>query len=145
MSTHDTFDHTVQHGNIWLKKVAANLHLDETHHAYSALRATLHALRDRLTPESAVHLSAQLPMIVRGLYFEGWHMGGTPVSDDTLDAFCARISQELPPMFPLDPKMVATGVFEVIWSEIDPGETAKIVDQMPTALKALWPQIAHRG
>jgi uncharacterized protein (DUF2267 family) len=74
-------DHTIQETNIWLKELAERLHLQDRHHAYAALRAVLHALRDRLTPETAVHLGAQLPMLVRGLYYEGWHMGGKPTGD----------------------------------------------------------------
>jgi len=29
-------------------------------------------LRDRLTVDEAVNLGAQLPMLVRGFYYEGW-------------------------------------------------------------------------
>ena len=65
-SGHPSFDHTVQEGNIWLKAVAERLHLEERGHAYSALTAVLHALRDRLTPENAVHRGAQMPIVIRG-------------------------------------------------------------------------------
>jgi uncharacterized protein (DUF2267 family) len=145
MSGHHNFDHTVQEGNLWVRKVAERLHFDDQRHAYSALRASLHALRDRLSPEDAVHLSAQLPMIVRGLFFEGWKMSRVPTSEDTIDAFCAHIARELPPMFPMDPKTVAIGVFDVLWTELDVGETAKVIDRLPVPLKTLWPQIARRA
>ena len=36
--------------------------------AYRALRSVLHVLRNRLTPEQAVHLGAQLPLLVRGIF-----------------------------------------------------------------------------
>lgn len=144
MSGHHNFDHTVQEGNLWLRKVAERLHFDDERHAYSALRAALHALRDRLTPEDAVHLAAQMPMVVRGLYFEGWKMSRTPTNDGTIDQFCAHIASQLPPMFPMDAKTVATGVFDVLWTELDVGETAKVIDRLPPALKALWPAIARR-
>jgi uncharacterized protein (DUF2267 family) len=61
-------DHTVQQTNVWLKKLTEEHHLGDRHHAYNALRAVLHVLRDRLTPEQAVHLGAQLPILVRGIY-----------------------------------------------------------------------------
>ena len=61
------FDTTVQETNLWLKAIMEGLHTDDRHLAYVALRATLHALRDRIGPENAVHLAAQLPMLVRGL------------------------------------------------------------------------------
>lgn len=116
MSAHHSFDHTIQEGNIWLHKVAERLHFEDPRHAYSALQATLHALRDRLTPQSAVHLSAQLPMVVRGLFFEDWKMGRIPTDDDTIDAFCGRVAESFPPRFPMDGKTVATGVFDVMWT-----------------------------
>ena len=72
------FDTTVQETNLWLKGIMEGLHTDDRHLAYLALRATLHALRDRLGPENAVQLAAQLPMLVRGLYYEGWRLAAAP-------------------------------------------------------------------
>ncbi|HLV85292.1 MAG TPA: DUF2267 domain-containing protein [Devosia sp.] len=145
MSGHHSFDHTVHEGNIWLGKIAERLHFDDHHHAYSALRATLHVLRDRLQPQSAVHLSAQMPMVVRGLFFEGWKMAATPSDDDTVEAFCGHVTDKLPPKFPMDGRTVTEGVFAVLWSELDMGQTAKIIDQLPTHLHILWPAAAKRG
>ncbi len=145
MTGHHNFDHTVHEGNLWLRKVADALRLDDPRHAYPALRATLHALRDRLAPADAVHLAAQLPMVVRGLFFEGWRMSRTPSDEDTIDSFCAHVARELPPMFPMDAKTVATAVFAVMWDELDAGETAKVIDRVPLALKTLWPAIARRA
>jgi uncharacterized protein (DUF2267 family) len=146
MSAHHDFDQAVHEGNLWLHKVDERLHFQEgDRHAYSALRATLHALRDRLTPQAAVQLSAQLPMVLRGLFFEGWKMGHTPSDEDTVDEFCGHIERELPPKFPMDGKTVAAGVFEVLRSQLDAGEIAKVIDQLPRPLKALWPSVARHG
>lgn len=140
---HPSFDHTVQEANIWLKAIAEQLHFEERRHAYSALRATLHALRDRLPPESAVHLGAQLPMVIRGLYYEGWRIAGKPTDEHTVDEFCAHIERELPPNFPMDARTVSRGVFKALFDQIDPGESAKLIDQLPIPLRILWPQAAQ--
>lgn len=145
MSGHHSFDHAVHEGNIWLRKISDRLHFEEPGHAYAALRATLHVLRDRLTPQSAVHLSAQLPMVIRGLFFESWRLTGSSSGDDTVDAFCGHVTEHLPRNFPMDGKTVAEGVLDVLWSEIDPGETAKIIDQVPPRLRVLWPREARHG
>lgn len=142
---HPTFDHTTQEANIWLKSVAGHLHFEDRRHAYSALRATLHALRDRLPPEAAVHLSAQLPMVVRGLYFEGWRLAGKPVTDHTVQEFCDHVAGELPPGYPMDAVTAAKGVFAAIFEQLDPGESAKIIDQLPLPLRTLWPQVARHS
>lgn len=136
-------DHTVQQTNVWLKKLAADHHLGDRHHALSALRAVLHALRDRLTPEQAVHLGAQLPMLVRGLYYEGWHMAGKPTADRSVEDFVARVADGLPPQYPRDALAVTKAVLDLLWQELDPGETAKVIGTLPVPLRGLWPAIAR--
>ena len=68
----EVFDETVHKTNIWLKEIAQVLGPDR-HRAYNALRAVLHCLRDRLTVDEAAQLGDQLPMLVRGIYYEAWH------------------------------------------------------------------------
>ena len=108
-------DHTVQETNIWLKAIAGQFYSDDRHHAYNALRAVLHALRDRLPPEVAVHLGAQLPTLVRGIYYEGWHMAGKPTKERNAREFADHVLKALPPQFPMDPLTVTRGVFEILW------------------------------
>jgi len=66
----ELFDETVHKTNTWLKEIAKTLELDR-HGTYQVLRAVLHSLRDRLTIEETAHLGDQLPMLVRGIYYEG--------------------------------------------------------------------------
>lgn len=146
-SGHPSFDHTVHEANIWLKAVATQLHFedDDRRHAYSGLRAALHALRDRLEPHSAVHFGAQLPMVIRGLYYEGWRLTDKPTSEHTIDEFCARVTSELPPKFPMDPLTLSRGVFQAVFEQLDPGESAKVIDQLPVSLRSLWPEVARHS
>jgi uncharacterized protein (DUF2267 family) len=74
MSTTDleVFDTTVHKTNSWLHELMEELGWSDRHKAYLALRATLHALRDRLTVQGVAQLGAQLPMLIRGFYYEGW-------------------------------------------------------------------------
>ncbi len=137
-------DHTIQLTNVWLKKLGEEHHLGDRHNCYSALRAVLHALRDRLTPELAVHLGAQLPILVRGIYYESWHAADAPRKDRQVDEFVQRVAAELPPMFPRDALGVTEAVFDLLWKELDPGEIAKVIDTLPVPLRGLWPQAARR-
>ncbi|MDA9440212.1 hypothetical protein XH98_14000 [Bradyrhizobium sp. CCBAU 51745] len=130
-------DHTIQEANIWLKAIDEQLALEDRHQAYSALRAVLHALRDRLPPEVAVKLGAQLPIMVRGIYYEGWHMAATPTKERHLEEFAAHIVRELPPHFPINPLTAARGVYEVLWEKLDPGEFGKLMAHLPTSLRNL--------
>jgi uncharacterized protein (DUF2267 family) len=137
-------DHTVQLTNIWLKKLGEEHHLGDRQHSYSALRAVLHALRDRLTPQQAVHFGAQLPILVRGVYYEGWHFSDKPSNERQVEDFVAHVATELPPKFPRDAHGVTKAVFDLLWKELDPGETAKIIDALPVPLHSLWPEHAQR-
>ena len=67
----DVFDKTLQTTNIWLDEIMDQIG-PARHTAWHVLGATLHALRDRLTIDQAVHLGAQLPLLVRGLYYDQW-------------------------------------------------------------------------
>jgi uncharacterized protein (DUF2267 family) len=132
------FNTTVQETNLWLKAIMDGLHTDDRHLAYLALRATLHALRDRLGPENAVHLAAQLPMLVRGLYYEGWRMAGTPTKERTRSAFFEHVRGELPQGSAIDPNLAARSVFAVLSEKLDPGEVDKVIDRLPPELRELW-------
>lgn len=66
----------------WLRAVTEALNTYDRHHAYRVLRAWLHVVRDRLPVASAAHLSAQLPEVLRGSFYEGWVPGHVPVAHD---------------------------------------------------------------
>jgi uncharacterized protein (DUF2267 family) len=132
------FDTTVQETNLWLKAIMEGLHTDDRHLAYLALRATLHALRDRLGPENAVHLAAQLPMLVRGLYYEGWRLAASQSKERTRADFLEHVRSELPRGSAIDPNVAARAVFAVMWEKLDLGEVGKVIDRLPPELKELW-------
>ena len=135
-------DHTVQQTNRWLKRLVEHHHFRDRPQAYTALRAVLHALRDRLTPEQAAHLGAQLPTMVRGIYYEGWHLADTPSKERNADDFGHHVARELPPQFPRDGLSTARAVFALLGAEIDPGEMAKVGHALPTAIRQYWPVTA---
>jgi len=132
-------DHSVQQTNIWLKTLGEELHSEDRHDAYRALRAVLHVLRDRLTAEQAVHLGAQLPTMVRGIYYEGWRLSANPDSERQPADFAALVAAELPPSMGRDALRVTKAVFGPLAKELDRGETAKIIATMPAPLRSLWP------
>ncbi len=132
-------DHTVQQTNIWLKTLGEELHVEDRHAAYMALRAVLHVLRDRLTAEQAVHLGAQLPLLIRGLYYEGWRLAEKPAGERQPDEFAALVAAQMPPQFARDALRVTKAVFNLLAKELDYGEIAKIVATLPVPLRSLWP------
>ncbi len=134
----EVFDKTLQETNIWLKELMDELGPDRQR-AYHALRAVLHALRDRLTVDHAAHLSAQLPMLVRGIYFEGWHPAHKPNLERSRDEFLEHIQRNMHGVEPMNPEAAARAVFGVIERHVAGGEVRHIKESLPKPLQALWP------
>ena len=137
------FDSTLHQTNTWLKSLFEPLHTEDRHKAYMALRVTLHALRDRLPPELAVHLGAQLPMLVRGFYYEDWQMAKTPTTSRHVDDFLTPIEWAFRNDADADIEAIARAVFALLSHELDHGEIRKVVSALPRELKALWPEEAR--
>jgi uncharacterized protein (DUF2267 family) len=141
MSTNglDTFDRTTHETNQWLRIVMVELNTASRHQAYVALRASLHALRDRIGPELAIHFAAQLPILLRGVFYEGWRPAETPTRERRLDDFLAYAESILGSRSGLDPAdAVRAGFAAIAWS-VSAAEVLKLIDALPQELKSLWP------
>ncbi|MGB0085952.1 MAG: DUF2267 domain-containing protein [Rhodomicrobiaceae bacterium] len=134
----DVFDSTVQQTNLWLRDIMERIETDDRHLAYQALRATLHTIRDRIGAENAVHFGAQLPMLIRGLYYEGWHMTGKPKRTRHLADFIDAVEDEMRRKLGPDREPIIKAVFDVIVDRIDRGEVDKLTKVFPEELKPLW-------
>lgn len=131
------FESTIQTTNIWLNDILERLGWQDHQRAYHALRAVLHALRDRLTIDQAAALAAQMPMLIRGFYYEGWHPHGKPVRERHKEEFLAHIAaafQELE----VDPENVTRAVLQVLSKHVSAGEIASVKQSLPTELRSLW-------
>ena len=135
----DVFDTSLQETNLWLKDLMDYLCTDDRHEAYRALRATLHALRDRIGPENAVHLGAQFPMLVRGLYYDGWKMTGESSRERHVRDFLDHVEREARAPLKFDTEMAVQAVFKVLRDRLDPGETQKLIPLFPEEMRHLWP------
>jgi uncharacterized protein (DUF2267 family) len=129
-------DASIQKTAEWLDDVKAELGWDNQQKAYQALRGTLHALRDRLPPEEAVHLGAQLPMLIRGLYFEGWTAVRKPHKRGRED-FLAAVRSAFGAREP-DPADVVRAVLRVLRRRVTGGEMADVRGCLPAELQDLW-------
>jgi uncharacterized protein (DUF2267 family) len=139
VSSIDVFETTLHKANRWLKELMEELGWEDRHAAYLALRATLHALRDRLTVEEVAHLGAQLPMLIRGVYYEGWDPTGKPVPERRVEAFLLRIAQQFADDPLADPEPIARGVFRMLARRVSDGEIEDIKHVLPASIRELWP------
>lgn len=91
--TTDPFAHAEATAHEWLAVLSAELGTGDRVLAHRVLRAWLHAVRDRLPVTSASNFAAQLPMLLRGEFFEGWAPSRVPVFYDVTE-FSERFAAE---------------------------------------------------
>ena len=135
----NVFDTTLEKTNVWLNEICDELDWDQKHGAYTALRATLHALRDRLPVNEAAQLGAQLPMLIRGFYYEGWHPHDKPKKYRHKSDFLAEIRRDVPKLDEPQLERAATAVFETLEQQMPGGELRQVRQSLPEELRELWP------
>jgi uncharacterized protein (DUF2267 family) len=136
----EVFDSSLQKTQIWLNDLMRELGWeDKPQKACLALRTALHALRDRLTVEEAVHLGAQLPILIRGVYYEGWRLTGKPVKERHRSEFLEHVAKVFRDDETVDPEKVMRAVLSVLARHISPGETENVKGLLPKSLQELWP------
>ncbi len=132
------FDETLHKTNTWLKEIGEMLGSDRRE-AYQALRAVLHCLRDRLKIEEAAHLGEQLPMLIRGIYYEAWRPAGKPQQIRSREEFLALIDTRLPNTALVNREDAVRAVFQALENHVSAGEIGHVVQSLPKEIRALWP------
>lgn len=139
MGSHDDDDHAraaLEHGihvtNAWLRDVAAELQADDHQQAYRALRVTLHVLRDRLPVDEAAQLAAQMPDLLRGVYYEGWNPSKTPARFRTREQLLERVAHEAPYHGHTEASYAMSAALAVLRRRISAGEMADVTAVLPT-------------
>jgi uncharacterized protein (DUF2267 family) len=123
-------DRTVEKTHVWLLEVSRSFGVDDKHVAYLVLRSVLHALRDRLDVESSAHLAAQLPMLVRGLYYEGWDPTDKP-ERMSYEEFLVRIEHDALLKGTSEAEDAARAVIAVLWKQLGEGTMSKVISILP--------------
>jgi len=131
-------DRTVHKTDEWLKEISQELGWDDKERSYVALRAVLLTLRDRLSPEQAAHLAAQLPMLVRGIFYEGYHPAGKPERIRSREEFANRIQAAFEPHPGHHPEEIARAVFAVLRRHVTEGELNKVLHELPDEIEAIF-------
>ena len=136
-----TFTSTVHKTNRVLRDIeeAYGWPKDRREQSYSALRAVLHALRDRLIVQETADFAAQLPMLVRGLFYEGWDPSRVPVKmhkQQFLERIRLDLSFELPDG---DIERCVAVVLGALGRFITEGELEDIRSVVPKDIAALVP------
>jgi uncharacterized protein (DUF2267 family) len=132
-------ENSLQKTKSWIKDIGQILNRDDPH-CYHALRAVLHALRDRLTVTEANDLASQLPLVLRGIYFENWRPECTPLHERSKEQFLQHIVDAFPRDSSVDPEETVRAVFRVIASRVSEGEINDVKGNLPSGVSDLWPE-----
>jgi uncharacterized protein (DUF2267 family) len=134
----EVFDKTIQTTNIWLDDIMDVLGPDRRL-AWRVLSGVLHSIRDHLPAELSAHVSAQLPLLVRGVYFDRWRPSATPDRNRSQEAFLARVHDELAQSRPVGAQDAAVAVMRTLNRHLEPGLVEKIRSSLPEEIRRLWP------
>lgn len=134
---------SLQKTQTWLNGIGERLAARDQEAGYHATRAVLQTLRDRLPVTECNDLAAQLPMILRGLYFEGWHPASVPQKFDGT-AFIDQVQQRLPANSDVDPMEAIAAVSAQLRDNVTPGELNEALNMLPGDVRSLFamPQAA---
>src|SRR5919109_4730896 len=134
----DVFDKTLQSTHLWLDDIMTEIGPDRQV-AWHVLGAVLRTLRDRLPLGLAAHLGSQLPILIRGVYYDQWEPREKPLELRSQDEFLEHVSQGLWNTRPVNVRDATRAVFRAIAKHIDAGQVRKVVDALPGEVKVLWP------
>jgi uncharacterized protein (DUF2267 family) len=140
-----SIDHTVQLTHSWINDLDHELGWNNKARSYRLMRSVLHAVRDWLQVDESANLAAQMPMLVRGIYYDQWRPATTPVKERSKADFLARIEKDFHNDPLSDSSKAVEAVFRLLNGKITAGEVADVRHSLPGDLRSLWPESGKAG
>jgi uncharacterized protein (DUF2267 family) len=137
----DSIDRSVHKTNEWLADLEAELGIDDRKDAWRILRAYLQLLRDQLTMDEAAQLAAQLPMVLRGAFYEGFDPGHHPAKVRDREQFLTLLAERAQLSDTNEAARAAEAATTVLRRHVTEGEVADVLAQLPTELR----EVLHHG
>jgi uncharacterized protein (DUF2267 family) len=131
------FERSQEKAAEWVRDMMMCLDCDDQQKGLHALRAGLHALRDRLTVEEAAQLAAQMPLTIRGLFFENWHPADKPLRIRHPNEFLALVIANYAPRTDAYADEIVQALFRVLRKHVSEGELTDVVMSLPEPLLPL--------
>lgn len=132
----EVIETTVQKTYRWIRELDEELGGVGRRESYQVLRGFLHALRDRLIVDEVAQLAAQLPMLVRGIYYEGWDPARKPPKWKEQE-FLSRFTEQAAMESSQEPLSALRAAARVFRRHVTPGETEDVLGILPKELREL--------
>lgn len=139
----DVFESTIQKTNLWLKDIERAMRVtDSKPKAYAALRGVLHTLRECMPVDETMKFAAQMPLLVRAVYFDGWKPRRKPVRL-TKATFFRELRECLRGLTDVDVGVAARAVFSTVEKHVSRGEVASVRRVLPSEIRTLWADLTR--
>lgn len=128
-------DHSMEVAHIWVNDVAKEFDTDNREFAYRVLRAWLHTLRDRLTVQAAALFAAQLPDLIRGVFYAGWNPNAVPDKYDA-EVYALRFAKQAS-IAVNDVGKAAAATTAAVARHLPAAQLDKALDHLPADIRTL--------
>ena len=136
----EVLDQTWQKTHEWVNELRGRLDWSSYRDALRLLRVTLHQIRDRVHVNEAAQLSAQLPILIRGMFFEGWQPHLVPLPERRASDLIQSIEHHVGDVMEYRGQQDIVTVFKLLNARISAGEVNDIRANLPEDTRALWPE-----
>ncbi|MEO0929391.1 MAG: DUF2267 domain-containing protein [Pseudomonadota bacterium] len=133
------FERTTHEAHEWVNDLAGRTGWTKQSQYLALIRTVLAKTRDHLPVDEMAQFSAQLPLILRGMFFEGWQPKLTPVRERRAAEFVSAVEEKIGDVIAYRGVTDIKAVFNVINAHISQGEVEDVRACLPQELRDLWP------
>lgn len=131
-------DTAAQSANVWINEVDYRAGWANKQRSFRLLRQVLHVIRDHLNPDEAAQLGAQLPVLIRGIYYEGWNPSKTPVIERSRDGFIEKVQEGFATDPMDDAEHAIASVIDVLDAHVSEGEMDDVKCTFSKQIRSLF-------
>ncbi len=135
----EVIDRSAQLTNEWINELTERLDWRDRKQVLQLLRLVLTGIRDHLPHEESADFAAQLPLLLRGMYYEGWRPAKTPDPDRSKEAFIDRIEKHFTLELDFNGEEDIATAMRYLNGKVSPGEISDVRNALPPQIRGLWP------
>jgi uncharacterized protein (DUF2267 family) len=130
-------DNAAQSANVWVNEVDYRTDWGNKQRSYRLLRQVLHVIRDHLSVDEAAQLGAQLPMLIRGIYYDGWNPSASQATLRDPTAFVEKVQEAFSADPMEDAAKAIAAVIDVLDAHVSEGEMEDVKNTFSKKIRAL--------
>lgn len=136
----EVIDQSVHLTHEWINELAGRLGWSSRRSVLRLMRVVLHRIRDHMLVDETAQFSAQLPILIRGFFFEGWVPKDTPIKERHAADFVGFIGNHMRDADEYRGRADIKCVFDLLNARISRGEVEDIRANLPQDVRDLWPE-----